>query len=146
MTTALAIAGAVLAYLLVIGLFIRRTAARAETTLEQALAGRRPARAETVRGLGVESRGRAQVRGTGRLALVEDELVFVQWVPRRETRIPLGSIEAIETPRVFLGKTVGRRLLAVSWRTADGAPERAAWEVRDLDAWRAALSAAGAPA
>ena len=102
--------------------------------------GRRPERSETVLGLGVESRGPAQMRGNGSLALLEDELLFVQWVPRRVIRIPRASITAVETPRTFLGKTLGSRLLAVSWRTPEGGQDRIAWKVGDLDAWLAALS------
>lgn len=139
MTTALVIAAGVALLLVVTVVFIRRVAARAEAVMEDVRGGRRPRKLETVRGLGVRSRGRGQVRGTGRLALFDDELVFVQWVPRRETRIPLTAIQAINTPRVFLGKTVGRRLLAVTWRSPEGVEEQAAWEVRNLDAWRAAL-------
>ena len=134
------ITGAVLAFLLVTVLVLRRVAQRGTADLGELVQGRRPERSETVLGLGVESRGAAQVRGNGSLALLEDELLFVQWVPRRVTRIPRASITAVETPRAFLGKTMGSRLLAVSWRTPEGGQDRIAWKVRDLDAWLAALS------
>jgi hypothetical protein len=142
MTAALVIAGSVVAFLLVVVLLIRRVASRADAVLEDTVRDRRALRVDTVRTLGLESLGPTQVRGTGKLALLEDELVFVQWAPRRVTRIPLGAIAEIETPRAFLGKTAGVRLLAVSWRTAEGAQERAAWEVGDLGGWQAALSSA----
>jgi hypothetical protein len=94
---------------------------------------------ENVRGLGRESRGKGQVRGNGWLALTDDELRFKQWVPAREERIPLATVTAVETPRVWLGKTVGRKLLCVRWQTADGTADAMAWEVRDLDDWLVAL-------
>jgi hypothetical protein len=91
-------------------------------------------RVENAQGLGLESRGKAQVRGNGWLVLTEDELRFRQWVPNRETRIPLASITAVETGRWWLGKSVGRKLLVVRWDE-----DAMAWNVRDLDGWLAAL-------
>jgi hypothetical protein len=140
MTTALVLTAAVLVLLALVVLALRRLSARAKADLDDVLEGRPAERMETVLGLGLESLGRAQVRGNGSLALVEDDLLFVQWVPRRETRIPRAAITAVETPRAFLGKTLGSRLLAVTWRTPEGGQDRAAWKVRDLDAWLAALS------
>jgi hypothetical protein len=91
-----------------------------------------------VRFFGRASAGRGQIRGNGDLALTADELVFVMWVPRRTLRIPRPAIEAVDTPRGFLGKTSGARLLRVQWRDGDAVDE-AAWEVRDVDTWVAAL-------
>ena len=96
-------------------------------------------RRANVRGLGLESRGRGQVRGNGWLVLTDDELRFRQWVPDRETRIPLAAVTMVETKRWWLGKSVGSRLLCVRWRTPDGAEDAMAWEVPDLDGWLAAL-------
>jgi hypothetical protein len=61
--------------------------------------------------------------------------------------IPLASVTDVGTERTWLGKWVGRRLLRVRWRTLEGTEDAMAWEVRDLDAWLAALAraAAGAP-
>ena len=42
---------------------------------------------------------------------------------------------AVETPKSWLGKSVGTKLLCVRWPG-----DAMAWEVRDLDAWLAALS------
>jgi hypothetical protein len=96
-------------------------------------------RSETVRGLGLESRGPAQVRGTGRLVLTGDELRFRMWAPDRETRIPLAAVSDVGTEKSWLGKWVGRRLLRVRWRDANGTEDAMAWEVRDLEGWLAAL-------
>ena len=90
-------------------------------------------------GFGLQSKGKAQVRGTGWLSLTDDELVFRMWWPRRETRIPRSAITAVETPRGWLGKSVGARLLCVRWASATG-EDAMAWHVRDLDEWVAALS------
>jgi hypothetical protein len=91
-------------------------------------------RKENAQGLGLESRGKGQVRGNGWLVLTPDELRFRQWVPNRETRIPLASITEITTPRSWLGKSVGRKLLVVRWDE-----DAMAWNVRDLDGWLSAL-------
>jgi len=117
---------------------VARRAKRQRAELEDELSDglRRKANA---RGLGLESRGRGQVRGNGWLMLTDDELRFSQWVPSRETRIPLAAVTTVETKRWWLGKSVGSRLLCVRWRTPDGAEDAMAWEVRDLDGWLADL-------
>ena len=117
---------------------VGRRARRLRDGLEAEL-GPTAERTENVRGLGLESRGPRQVRGNGWLALTPDELRFRQWVPDRETRIPLAAVSTVETKRWWLGKSVGSRLLCVRWRTPDGAEDAMAWEVRDLDGWLADL-------
>ena len=96
-------------------------------------------RIDTVGGLGLQSAGRGQVRGTGLLVLTDRELRFRQLVPQRETRIALASVADVGRERWWLGKTVGRPLLRVTWRADDGTEDAMAWQVRDLDAWLAAL-------
>lgn len=134
----LAILAVVVLALVVVMIPVQRRARRGEAELAQELgAGLR--RIATVRGLGLKSRGRAQVRGTGTLALTVEELRFRQWVPQREVRIPLANVTQVGTERWWLGKTVGRRLLCVRWRREDGSEDAMAWEVRDLEAWLAHL-------
>ena len=108
------------------------------TELEEEL-GDTATRKANARGLGLESRGKGQVRGNGWLVLSPGELRFSQWVPQRETRIPLTAVTVVETRRGWLGKTVGSKLLCVRWRTPEGGEDAMAWEVRDLDGWLAAL-------
>ena len=120
---------------------ITRRARRVREAVEGEL-GDSVTRQANARGLGLESRGKGQVRGNGRLVLSPGELRFSQWVPRRETRIPLTAVTVVETRRVWLGKTVGSRLLCVRWRTPEGGEDAMAWEVRGLDGWLAALDAA----
>ena len=88
---------------------------------------------------GVESSGAAQVRGNGCLVLAAKHLVFAMWVPRREIVIARDRITGIETPRSFLGKTKGVKLLQVSFRNDRDAEDSAAWIVRRLEQWRTAL-------
>lgn len=113
---------------------VSRRAARMEEEARREL-GDRLRRVESVRGLGLRSAGRGQVRGTGTLVLTPDELIFRQWVPRRETRIPLAAVTSAGRERWWLGKTVGRPLLRVAWAADGGAEDAMAWQVRDLDGW-----------
>ena len=117
---------------------ISRRAERVRTELDDELGDAIRRRAD-VNGLGLRSRGRGQVRGNGSLVLTAEELRFRQWVPRRETTIPLAAITSVGTERTWLGKWVGSRLLCVRWRTSDGGEDAMAWKVPDLDGWLAAL-------
>src|SRR5690606_5453294 len=47
---------------------------------------------------GQESLGVAQMRGNGTLILTDADLIFEMWVPKREFRIPLRSIQSLENP------------------------------------------------
>jgi len=71
--------------------------------------------------------------------LTSDELRFRQWVPQRDTTIPLAAVIAVGTERSWLGKWVGSSLLCVRWRTSGGSEDAMAWEVPDLEEWIAAL-------
>ena len=84
---------------------------------------------------GRTSKSAFQIRGNGCLALGPDRLVFVMWFPRRELVIERSSITGVDTTRWHLGKTVGRPLLRVTF-----GGESAAWLVRDLSHWEAALT------
>ena len=135
----------VLAILIVIALAftvvlipVSRRAKRAQNELEEEL-GRSIERSASVSGLGLQSRGRGQVRGNGRLVLTRDELRFRQWIPQRETKIPLAAVTSIGTERTWLGKWVGSKLLCVRWRTSEGTEDAMAWQVPDLEGWLAAL-------
>lgn len=148
--TALEIVALVLGILLftallfvVIMIPVSRRAKRLRASMEEELGGS-ARRTENVQGLGLESRGKGQVRGNGWLVLTADELVFRMWVPAHETRIPLAAVTSVGTERTWLGKWVGRRLLRVRWRGADGTEDAMAWNVRDLDAWLAELEATAA--
>lgn len=121
---------------------ISRRANRVRTELEDELGGTIRRRAD-VSGLGLRSRGRGQVRGNGSLVLTAEELRFRQWIPQRETTIPLAAVTSVGTERTWLGKWVGSKLLCVRWRTPDGGEDAMAWRVPDLDGWLAALHGEG---
>jgi hypothetical protein len=89
---------------------------------------------ESANFFGRRSAGRFQLRGNGCLALGDEQLVFVMWLPRRELAIQRSSITAVDTADSHLGKRVGRPLLRVAFDD-----DVAAWLVRDPDRWLATL-------
>jgi hypothetical protein len=91
---------------------------------------------------GQESRGVRQLRGSGTLVLTDSELYFEKWLPRHEHRIPLDSIQAIETPSSYLGKTNFRPLLKVIFKDAAGNIDSMGWLVSDLEGTIRALEEA----
>lgn len=88
---------------------------------------------------GVRSRGPAQGRGNGALVLSKQTLHFVMMATERELTIPLTSITAVSFVKSHLGKSVGRKLLAVDFSNEAGAPDRVALLVREPEAWQHAL-------
>lgn len=84
---------------------------------------------------GLRSSGMKQVRGNGILLLTGSEIFFRMLLPSRELRIPLGSVASLETPRSFLGKSKGRKLLQVNYTSFEGKEDSAAWLVPDPDRW-----------
>jgi hypothetical protein len=95
---------------------------------------------DSANSFGVESRGVAQIRGNGCLALTADEVLFVMWLPRRELRISRKRISVVERAGSHLGKTVGRPLLRIRFADDLGRDDSAAWLIRDLPAWEAVLA------
>lgn len=89
---------------------------------------------------GIESLGRAQVRGNGALVLTGDELYFRMAVPSREIIIPLERITTVSLVRSHLGKTIFRPLLKVDYVTDNG-PDAVAWAVREPERWKQAIDA-----
>ncbi len=92
--------------------------------------------------LGLQSRSRAQMRGTGHLAVSREEVVFVLLAPRRTVRIARAGITAVDTPRSHLGKSVLRPLLRIAFTAEDGRADVVAFDVgRSLAVWQEALAA-----
>lgn len=91
---------------------------------------------------GQESRGAAQMRGNGTLILTDTTLIFEMWMPNRTFTIPLQSIQTIENPTSFLGKTRFTPLLKVVYRNDQGATDSMAWQVVDLNGWMAQINEA----
>ena len=88
---------------------------------------------------GIESEGMKEIRGNGILLLTPSQLYFRMLLPRRVLLVPLRSITSIETPKSFLGKTKGRKLLKVDFRNDVGGTDSAAWLVPDLEKWVEAI-------
>jgi hypothetical protein len=129
----------------VAALVVRRAAGTARARIDAAVGELDVRRRAKANFYGVASAGPSQVRGLGTLVLTPDELAFFQLVPAAEVRVPRSAITHVEVARSFLGKTQGRDLLVVEWRTAadeDGAAgeDRVAFDVPQLDEWRVALT------
>jgi hypothetical protein len=139
------IIGLLLVALIVVAVLVQKQAGEARARVEAGLAPldvrRQDNKADCY---GLASKGEGQVRSKGALALTPDELVFFGAVPPAEVRIPRTAITEVEMARTFLGKTVNRDLLVVAWRTGDGDEDhdRAAFDVDEVDDWRAALEPA----
>jgi hypothetical protein len=91
---------------------------------------------------GIESGGRAQIRGNCCLILDAEKLVSVMWIPRRTLEVPRSSFRSVEITRKHLGKIVAFRLVKLHFVNEDGADDSVAWFVRDREAWESALEAA----
>ncbi len=117
----------------------------ARANMNEVAAGRAVRRESVAQSFGIRSKGVGQLRGIGQLALFDDELVFVQAIANNHVRAKRSDIVSVTTPRSFLGKTQGVKLLAVEWRTAD-TTDQIALRVQDLDGWLADLGGVTAPA
>lgn len=136
---------------------VQRRAGQARARIEAGLAQLATVRRDTANFYGLESGGPSQVRGIGALALTDDELVFLQFVPEVDVRIPRAAITGVEIARSFLDKAHSRDLLVVTWSTGtgdaagddgdgsvDAGIDRAAFDVKDIHDWRVALLPDGA--
>ncbi len=88
---------------------------------------------------GVESQGAAKVRGNCCLALGDEQLVSVMWLPQRVTTIPRAAFRSVELTKWHLGKTKGMEMVKLHFVNEAGDDDSVAWIVRDKDAWRQAL-------
>jgi hypothetical protein len=122
----------------------RKGAAGANSRIEEAVAELDVRRRDKANFYGMASNGSTSGRALGTLVLTPDELVFLQMVPADEIRVPRSDVIFAEIARSFLGKSLDRDLLLVTWRTegeegAEPGQDRGAWEVADTDGWRADL-------
>ena len=90
---------------------------------------------------GVSSRGMTQIRGNGCLCLGSEQLVFVQWIPRRKLEIPRSMLLRVEEVMSHLGATKGVLLVKVTFTNASGVEDSVAWVVRDRVRWMNELTA-----
>jgi hypothetical protein len=84
---------------------------------------------------GLKSSGMKQIRGNGILLLTSSQLYFRMLLPKKEILVPLRSIISVETPRSFLGKTKGKKLLKIDFRSDAGGTDSVAWLVDNLEKW-----------
>ena len=85
---------------------------------------------------GVQSEGYGQIRGNGVLAVTDQELYYLMWLPAREIRIPLEDINDVDTTKSHLGKTKARPLLEILFTNTEGKEDSVAWLVPDLEEWK----------
>ena len=81
---------------------------------------------------GQESKGVAQLRGNGVMVITSSELYFQQLVTNKEWHIPFGTMQAVETAKSHLGKTVGRPLLKIRYVNPEGRIDTVAWWLRNV--------------
>jgi hypothetical protein len=94
-----------------------------------------PEHSEPASLVGIASEGRTQARGVGTLVLGASHLAFVQLMPERDIVVPLSDITSARASRHFLGRTVERDLLVVTWDT-NGMSDAIALATQDVGAWR----------
>ncbi len=122
-------------------LIVRRLLARAMSEVESTHPEHvRVMTAPMANFFGISSRGMRQARGNGVLILTESELYFRMLAPSREVRVPLRWVSRVSTPKSFLGKSRGVRLLEVGFRKEEGGEDAAAWQVPDVDRWVSELT------
>ncbi len=88
---------------------------------------------------GLESGGKTQIRGNGRLLLTDNELVFGMFKPAKEIVIPLSSITAIDIVKWHLGKSIFQPLLKVYFDNENGTQDSGAWWLANPKEWKALL-------
>ena len=89
---------------------------------------------------GFSSKGGAQIRGNGILALYETEVVFLMWLPPKEVRIPLSAIKKVDTVRMHAGRWLIYPQLHIIYEI-DGKTDGVAWATKHIVEWRDTLLA-----
>ena len=88
---------------------------------------------------GRESKDITQIRGNGVLILMQEELCFEMWAPKKELRIPVSSFSGVETTQSHLGRSKFTPLLKVVFKNDEGQSDSAAWLVNNLDNWKQSI-------
>lgn len=73
------------------------------------------------------------------LILIEDELYFQLWLPKKEIRISNKQIIDVQSPRIYLGKTQFMPLLKIVFKNNNGKDDSVAWAVDNLPYWKETL-------
>lgn len=123
-------------------LVVTRAAKKRLATLQDEVARPDLERVETASSFGVSSKGGAQVRGLGVLALSAEQLEFRPVAGKGDVRVDRTAVTGAEIVRSFLGKTQDTDLLHVTWADpeVEGGADEAAWRVPDAAWWVAQLS------
>lgn len=121
--------------LFLVGRWLGNRMKAAAQEVEENYSGEGILRMEGANLLGRKSLGMSQIRGNGVLALTNSRLVFRMLLPRRIFEIHLDSIENMEHPMTFLGKTKGMRLLVVNYTNEEEEPDAMGWAAKDPDGW-----------
>ena len=115
---------------------VRRLTGRRQSELEAELQD------ETIRYIengpnffGQRSKGFRQIRGNGVLALTDQAVHFLMWLPRRKVVIRRDAVTQVEEARTFFYKTNLVPLLKLSFINEKGEEDACAWHVRDLQHW-----------
>ncbi len=90
---------------------------------------------------GQRSKGGKQVKGNGLMILTRKELHFHLLLPDREWTLPIASIQKVENPRSFMGKSILRPLLKLTYFDEAGWTDEIAFAVPDVAAWTKSLNA-----
>jgi len=86
--------------------------------------------------IGIQSRGKGQLRGNGTLVLLDDRIYFLMWVPRREHEISLAAVTGTEIVNSHLGKSFFRPLVRVLFRNEQGEADSVAWLTDNAERWK----------
>jgi hypothetical protein len=119
--------------------WIRKLRNEAVNALREAVGGEKVFHVEDCNFFGRQSRGYAQVRGNGLLALTDRGIHFRMFLPRRYLFIPLEDVGSVSVAGSFLGKSRGRKILRVDFRTSGGGDDACGWLVPSPGWWVEAL-------
>ncbi|MBC7247219.1 MAG: hypothetical protein H5T73_05520 [Actinobacteria bacterium] len=137
----LAVLASITADVCVLSWWIKRLRVEAVESLRETVDGEKVYHVEDCNYFGTLSRGYAQLRGNGILALTDRGIHFRMLLPRRYLFIPLASVRAVSRPRSFLGKTRAGELLRVDFADDEGREDACAWLVPSPEWWTEALHA-----
>ncbi|MBZ0319610.1 MAG: hypothetical protein K8L91_24580 [Anaerolineae bacterium] len=82
---------------------------------------------------GQESKGVGQIGGTGMLVVTDSEVYFERYLPKAEFHIPMSSIQSIETPDKYMGKSIGSPLIKLNFTNEQGQADSIGWWVADVE-------------
>ena len=127
-------------------LFVRRLRNRAQGDLEAMVGAEHVVLVDrSANCAGHDDPDTVQLRGAGVLALTEDALHFMLWMPRdRHLQIPRSGVRTATATRAYrragFARASFRPMLRVEFRTKAGADASIGWSTTDAEAWCDALN------